>query len=447
MKTKNPVAVIGGGPVGLATMAHLLENGENAILFEAGPEVAHSIKSWHHVRLFSPWKYNIDAAAERLLKKNGWNEPNPDHFPTGKELRERYLLPLYSVPEIRSRTRLNTTVIAVGKKERDKTRTANREKLSFVIHFRDKKGQPGILEAKAVIDTSGTWTQPNPIGAGGIPAVGEQDNFDRITYGIPDVLGEYSSTYRNKKIAVVGSGHSAMQVVLDLVQLHKQYPDTRILWVMRARNPETIYGGGKDDQLPERGKLGLKVRQAVEAGIIETVSPFLIKKIVRITDGSLAVTGDYMGKDKQIFADEIVAATGSRPDLAMIREVRTGIDPALESVAKLAPMIDPNIHSCGTVPPHGVNELKHPEENFFIAGSKSYGRAPTFLLMTGYEQVRSIVAFLTGNIDEAQRIELSLPDTGVCSTGINLSGIGSKSESCCGQQVVKSAKTNENICT
>lgn len=430
MTNSLPIAIIGGGPVGLAAASHLLERGENPVLFESGPEIANSIKSWQHVRLFTPWKYNIDAAARRLLTTNGWTEPDPEILPTGKELREKYLLPLYRIEAIRSRTYLSTTVIAVGKKNRDKTRDANREDLSFVVHYTHPNDGGKILEAKAIIDTSGTWTQPNPIGAGGIPAIGESENRDRIRYGIPNILDEYESTYQNKHVMVVGSGHSAMQVILDLVQLQKKYQTTRITWIMRTRKPDTVFGAGNDDELPARGSLGLKARQAVSEGLVEILTPYLIRKIKRISDNKLRVIGDYKNGPKKITVDEIIVTTGFRPDLNMIREVRTNIDPALESVASLAPMIDPNIHSCGTVPPHGVNELKHPEENFFIAGSKSYGRAPTFLMMTGYEQVRSIAAYLTGDLEAAGRIELQLPETGVCSTDIDGKY---ESAACCGR--------------
>ena len=91
------------------------------------------------------------------------------------------------------------------------------------------------------------------------------------------------------------------------------------------------------------------------------------------------------------------------------------LDPWLESSGTIGPLIDPNLHSCGTVRPHGARELAHPEAGFFIIGMKSYGRAPTFLLATGYEQVRSVAAALAGNVDAAMRVELTLPETGVCS--------------------------------
>jgi hypothetical protein len=124
--------------------------------------------------------------------------------------------------------------------------------------------------------------------------------------------------------------------------------------------------------------------------------------------------------------DEVVAATGFRPDLDLTRELRLDLDPVTEAPVRLAPLIDPNVHSCGTVPPHGEAELAHPEPGFYAVGMKSYGRAPTFLMLTGYEQVRSVAAFLAGDVEAARRIELVLPETGVCSSSLVAEG-----GSCC----------------
>lgn len=125
----------------------------------------------------------------------------------------------------------------------------------------------------------------------------------------------------------------------------------------------------------------------------------------------------------------IVNATGFRPDLDITREIRLDLDPALECPRGLAELIDPNQHSCGTVPPHGERLLAHSDAGFYIAGMKSYGRAPTFLLATGYKQVRSIAAVLAGDRTAADAMQLDLPATGVCST--DLAEDASES-ACCG---------------
>jgi hypothetical protein len=135
--------------------------------------------------------------------------------------------------------------------------------------------------------------------------------------------------------------------------------------------------------------------------------------------GQLHVTGTGRdGVPVDLHVDALAAATGFRPDLAMLREVRLELDPGVEAPAQLAPLIDPDFHSCGTVPPHGHRDLTHPDEGFYLVGMKSYGRAPTFLLATGYEQVRSIAAALAGDTEAADSVQLHLPSTGVCSTGL-----------------------------
>jgi hypothetical protein len=127
------------------------------------------------------------------------------------------------------------------------------------------------------------------------------------------------------------------------------------------------------------------------------------------TPGAAALAPSLLGP-----FDRIIVATGQRPDLALTRELRLDLDPWLESTRALGPMIDPNLHSCGTVRPHGYRELQHHEPGFYTVGIKSYGRAPTFLLATGYEQVRSVAAHLAGDEQAATRVQLCLPETGVC---------------------------------
>ena len=146
------------------------------------------------------------------------------------------------------------------------------------------------------------------------------------------------------------------------------------------------------------------------------------------------IIGVLRGDVSTVAADEIIACTGFRPNLEMLNEVRLGLDSWLECTPALAPLIDPNEHSCGTVRPHGARELAHPEKNFFVVGMKSYGRAPTFLLATGYEQARSVVAFLAGDFEAAARVELELPETGVCNTTAAEGAAG-----CCGGPASASA--------
>ncbi|WP_236595708.1 NAD(P)-binding domain-containing protein [Paenibacillus sp. EPM92] len=427
-----PVAIIGGGPVGLAAAAHLVSKGESFVLFEAASEVAGNIQSWSHVRLFSPWKYNIDKAAKELLEVHGWKAPSDDEHPTGGELVEKYLDPLSKLSSIKPNIHYNAKVVAISRKGLSKVKTYGREKLPFVLRVK-KDDKQIAFEAKAVIDASGTWSNPNPSNSEGVWTEEERLVNSQIFYGIPDVLDKDRVRYSRKKVLVVGSGHSAVNALLDLERLQHEEPETNIIWVIRKSNVKEVYGGQENDGLRERGVLGVRLQKLVEAGKLRVYTSFNIVSFNKDAD-KIIVTGRSNDQTIRIEGiDEIITSTGSRPDINFLREVRIDLDPALESVDALAQLIDPNIHSCGTVRPHGERELRQPEQNFYIVGSKSYGRAPTFLLATGYEQVRSVVAALTGDFEEAEKVELELPETGVCSISSSSSSVAA--ESCCGGSV------------
>ncbi len=418
-----PVVVIGGGPVGLAAAANLVERGLEPLVLEAGDRVGSAISEWGHVSLFSPWTYAVDAASRRLLRRTAWQEPDPDALPTGRDLVEQYLAPLAATPELAGRIRTGTRVVAVTRQGVDKTRTVGRDGHPYLVRAVTADGVRDIATA-AVIDASGTWGRPNPLGAAGLPAAGEAQAAPWLAGPLPDVLGRDRDRFAGRRVLVVGMGHSAANTLLALVRLRRQEPDTRISWVVRSASPTRLYGGGKADQLPARGALGGGVREAVRSGAVTLLAGTTITALRPAGDGSLQIelthAGEHTGPaddepDRDDLAvDVVVGAVGFRPDLDMLREVRLNLDPAVEAPAGLAPLIDPNFHSCGTVPPHGAALLAHPDEGFYLVGMKSYGRAPTFLLATGYEQVRSIAAALAGDQEAADRVELQLPETGAC---------------------------------
>ena len=419
-----PVVIIGGGPIGLAAAAHTLSRNLDPLVFEAGSSVGAGIRTWGHVRIFSPWRASVDGAAATILSRYGWTLPEPDGFPTGNELVELYLEPLSRTDELAGRIRLNTRVINVARQHHDLTKDGERDDAPFVVRVGGPDGEADVL-AQAVIDASGTIETPGALGASGFPAIGERATAEHIYYGIPDVLGRLQSRYANRRVLVVGSGHSALNALLDLARLAESEPRTKILWAIRRTALGHLFGGIRADQLAERGKLGSGAKRLLDQGRIELLTGFRLDRITRTPEGLVAASGSRLAPP----VDEIIAATGFRPDWSILSEVRLDLDPAVQSTRALAPLIDPNIHSCGTVRPHGAEELKHPEKNLFVIGMKSYGRAPTFLMLTGYEQARSVAAAIAGDWEAARRVELVLPETGACSTDL----VGaSPASACCG---------------
>lgn len=405
-----PVVIIGAGPVGLAAAVHLLSRGLEPLVLEAGATIGAGMRRWAHVRMFSPWQYNIDPLAGALLARQGWTAPDPAAYPTGGEVAAQLLEPLAQTPELRDRIRLSARVTAVTRLARDRMKNDRRQDAPFVVRYEQDGSEHEVL-ARAVIDASGTLDTPNPIGAAGIPALGERAARAHLHYGMPDVLGRERMHYAGRRVLVVGSGHSAFNVLVDLARLAREAPGTVIHWAVRRPSLRRVLGGGENDQLQERGALGLRIARLVEAGTLVLHTGIHVDRISHTPQGWVAHSGERLLPA----VDRLVGATGFRPDHSILAELRLDLDPGTQAPGVLAPLIDPNLHSCGTVRPHGALELKHPDANLYVVGMKSYGRAPTFLLLTGYEQVRSVAAAIAGDWEAARRVELKLPETGVCS--------------------------------
>lgn len=413
-----PTIVIGAGPVGLAAAAHLRARGVPVVVLEAGDQVGAAMSEWGHIRTFTPWTYIVDPTAATLLESAGWSSPDGNLPPTGAEVVAGYLKPLADAlgPEV---VRTRARVVAVGRQGLDKSRSVGREQRPFVVRVESPAGVED-LQARAVVDASGTWGRSNPLGGSGLPAHGEDAAGDFLVGPLPDVLGRDRARFAGRRTLVVGLGHSAANTLLNLAALAREVPGTEVVWAIRADAPDRLFGGGGADQLEARGRLGTDLRSLVASGAIELVRGFTIESLT-VEGDTVSVTGTTAEGTRTLDGiHAVAAATGFRPDLSILSELRLDLDPGLEAPAKLAPLIDPQFHSCGTVPPHGHRDLEQPEPGLYIVGMKSYGRAPTFLITTGNEQVRSVAAAIAGDLDAADAVELVLPETGVCSANLGV---------------------------
>jgi Pyridine nucleotide-disulphide oxidoreductase len=421
-----PVVVVGAGPVGLAAAAELVERGVDVRVFERGGTAGAAVSEWGHVRLFSAWSELVAPAAGRLLAEHGWIRPATDRYPTGAEWVAEYLQPLAAALGRRIQTGAN--VVGVARRGRDRVVDHGRRSEPLTVHVRYADGREERVLAAGLVDASGTWVTPNPLGGDGLPALGEAAAVaaGRLSYRVPDLSdATVRERYAGRHVVIAGSGHSALTAVVSLAALAGEADGTTISWVLRRGGVGDAFGGGDADRLPARGALGRRARAAVAAGRVRVVTGFRTEAVDALPDGRLALVSSDGPRIEDV--DVIVALTGMRPDLSWLSELRLELDATLQAPARLAPMIDPNIHSCGSVAPHGVVELAHPEPGVYLAGMKSYGRAPTFLALTGYEQVRSIAADFAGDRAAAERVELVLPEIGVCG------GSGSEDgDACCG---------------
>lgn len=401
-----PIAIIGAGPIGLAAAAHCVERQEPFVIVEAGCGPATSIRAWSHVPLFTPWRYNVDPVAVSLMEASGWSMPDPEAFPTGGDLVERWLEPLARHPTIGPHIRYGQRVYAITRETLGKL-DEEREDDPFVLDTVDPAGRTTLIRARAVIDASGCWNTPNPLGCNGRSAPGEIELSDHIFYGVPDISGEDRERYAGQRTLVVGGGHSAFHSLLRLAALSGEQPTTRALWALRGKTAAPT--GCDVDELTERIMVRREIDALLQNAAIDAFPGSRVTRLERSPDGIVA----WSGGTSLPPVDQIIVATGFRPDHGIARELRLDVHSVFETTYALAPLIDPTVSACGTVPPHGAVQLAHPEPDYYVVGMKSYGRAPTFLLLNGYEQVRSVVCALTGD-PAALTVALQLPERGLC---------------------------------
>ena len=410
-----PIVVTAQAPQSARAAAHLATRVLRYLLLEASMVWRRAFGAPAPLSVFSAVEDNVDRAAAEC-SSGMVASADPEAMPTGWlrccSLYPPSLSPRRSRPHIRYGARVE----GVSRRGFDKVRAARASSHRSSSAFARQEARKRST-ARGVIDASGTWSTPNWMGGNGLPALGEEAAAARIQYGMPDILGGARQRYVNRRVLVVGSGHSAVGSLIALSELAASQTQTSIVWTIRGDNVEKILGGGANDGLPERGKLGSTLRSLIETGKMEVVRGFRIEAVRRKFD-QLEVSGVVQDGSARVIQgiDEIIVATGTKPDLRLARELRLKLDAWLESTEQLAPLIDPNLHSCGSVPPHGHRELAHPEPGYYAIGAKSYGRAPNFLLATGYEQARSVVAALAGDIAAADDVQLVLPETGVCVT-------------------------------
>ena len=398
LPARNTLAVIGAGPIGLEAAFAALDADFDVHVFERGEVAAHAV-AWGHVRMFTPWKMNVGPATRRHLEASGWVAPPGDELPTGLELAERALQPAGRLPEIAARIHANAQVVHVSRRGllKGDGPAARRREQPFRLLVRDGGGRESYLHAFAVIDASGTYGQPNRAGSGGIPARQELYVAPQLSYHVDDVLGLRRERYAGKRTMVIGAGMSAATVVRDLARLASEAEGTSVAWVTRKAR-EALYPPHADDPLQARAELIADAR-ALLAGANPavthiggaTVEGFEFNSATHRYRVALALAGDAALLEE---VDQVIVNTGFGPDDSLYRELQVHECYESRGPMKLAATLQGAGSDCLEMPVAGIDALRNPEPDFYIAGAKSYGKNPAFLLETGFAQVREIVAQL-----------------------------------------------------
>jgi thioredoxin reductase len=397
------LAVLGAGPIGLEAALYARKLDFDVTLFERG-RVAEYVQRWGHVRLFSPFGMNatpLGRAAIRAAKPKHEFPGDADCL-TGREHLRAYLEPLANCELVRESLVAETHVLRIGRRGMFKdegTGDARRGRVPFCLLLKDSKGRERVEEADIVLDCTGTYGQHRWLGDGGIPALGELAAEAQISYGLDDILGDRQAHYAGKTILVVGAGYSAATTVCRLADLSLKSPDTWVYWAVRGAGSQPIKRLAHDP-LRERDRLAMRANTlatrmddnvefhpATIIDALETAGP----------DKGFKVTARKAGRPIVWNVDRIVANVGYTPETSLYRELQIHECYASLGPMKLAALLAKAGDDCLQHASFGPECLRNPEPNFFILGSKSYGRNSHFLLRMGFEQVRDVFKLISGN--------------------------------------------------
>lgn len=414
--------VIGGGPIGLEAAIHAVKQGFDVTIFEKSSTIAGNVHEWAHVELFSSWSLNMSKLGREILAGMGKEMPKDDVFPTGQGLIDQYLTPLseWLKASGRCEIRLGARVVSIGRgtllKREDIGGKSKRPTTPFRLLVQNGAAEEELATgALFLIDASGTWGNPNWAGAGGLAALGERAlvRSGRVRRGIVNAKGEEARLLCGKRVAVIGSGASAITSIHNLQAIADAGGEAggglTVVWI--CRSVATPYTRVPDDPLPQRDSLYAKGNALSEGGTSgrmkvefyggshvtafeqrdpEGQGPVIIS-LAKESDGELVPS-------ETVSVDFAWSHCGFRPDNSLWTELQVHQCFATDGPMKLAAALMASAGGgggdCLAQVSHGADTLKSPESNLLVLGMKSYGRSSAFLLKIGHDQVRDGVSAL-----------------------------------------------------
>lgn len=385
------LAILGAGPIGVEAALYASRQGIDVTVFEEHSP-GHHISRWEHVEFFSPWRLNRSPWGESALRDAGHPLADDDTYPTGREFLDHYLLPLTELSDLKGRIETDTRVDAVSRRDARKSQLIGdsaRADGPFVVAV-ERDGDRSYELFDAVIDATGAYRTPNGLGPGGMRANGEDEAADAglIDYWIPDIQGADRDAYAGQTVVVVGEGYSAITSIRQLLALADDEPATELHWLRSTDEPP--YAEIEDDPLPQRKRLAELGNRVVREGLDAMETHVATIEGLEVDDDQLTI--DFVDDKRPVTTDKLIANVGYRPDIDLFRDLQVHLCYATEGPMNLAAtLIGDDSADCLDQSSGGLDTLKTPEPNFFVLGSKSYGRNSRFLLDIGFDQIQTAV--------------------------------------------------------
>jgi len=401
--TPAKIAIIGAGPIGLEAALYARYLGYDVDLYERG-RTLEGLRRGAHLTWFAPWERNVSTLGVASLRNQDadWRPARAGELLTGTEWIERYFEPLSKCDLLADCILEEVEVVAVGREgllKGDFYQDERRIDVPFRLLLREADGTERFDHADVVFDCSGTST-PNPLGNGGVPARGESLTGEHIEYSIPDLAGTDREQYAGLHTLVIGGGYSAATTVVGLAKLAEANSETRATWVTRRESSGTQPGPIvqlADDPLPERDALAQRANMlALDAASCVEHYPATYVEAVEWNESESVFEVELSGRHGGFYKfDRIVANVGFVPDLEIYSQLQVVNCPTTDAPAPLAQLLHQQTTTGRAATTAELAQaLLNPEPDFYVLGSKSYGRRSDFTLAAGHDQIRALFTII-----------------------------------------------------
>lgn len=390
--TRPSIAIIGAGPIGIEAALYGRYLGYPVTVYEQG-DVCEHVRRWGHVKLFSPFGLNSSSLGLSALAAQDPDRclPGPDQLHTGQEWVDSYLQPVANSDLIRRCIKSDTCVESIARDTSQIDEETTRQEVPFRLLVRDENDKQSIESADIVIDATGTWGNPNPLGLGGMPALGEQslNNLPGTSIWsrrIPD-LREFAIN-DNAVFLVVGSGYSAATNVVQINELQKRLPGVRCFWITRSQGTdEGPMNPVENDPLEYRAELSQTANRLTQTADWLDWRPGCEVTSITFQGNRFQIV---LSNDQVVIADHVLANTGYHGNYGLLQGLQIHQCYASGGPMAWAASVAGTSGDCLQQQCSGPDALRTTEENFYIIGSKSYGTDPRFLFSTGLQQIRDV---------------------------------------------------------
>lgn len=400
------IVIIGAGPIGIEAALYARFLGYEVTLFDRG-RVGENLRQWGHVKMFTPLGMNTTPLGKSALlaQNERFNLPADELLLTGQEFVDHYLQPLAETDLVASCLKLNHTVISIARKslrKADLIGQAERADYPFITLYRDAQGHEATIESEVVLDCSGVYDHVNYMGLGGNPAIGELAARPHLDYRLINAAGRDREHYANRQILVIGTGYSAATNICQLGKLARQALETHVTWITREPVAEGQTGPLRlllEDRLPERQRIAMQANELASNDDRHiTHWPGTWVKSIHYEPHNDHFHVTLEGQHSGVYTyDRVLANVGYRPDLELTRELQVHTCYATEGPMKLsAELLKLDTPDCLNAHCGEAQTLVQAEPNFYVLGSKSYGRQPNFLLQAGLDQIRLVFSIIGG---------------------------------------------------